>query len=539
MAPPGVPSPGDASTTWAGLSMLLAVSLLSVLALTSMNNTVPTTRTRQRTPPSVYRQVFEELMGSKSSSEEAVFSVSDSGTGFTLQSSSFVPNGYLPSDFTCLDATTGGISPQLEWVYPPMDTQQYMIVMWSHHAGYTCDRYEWVLYGIDASFSQLKAGNPNSVGTIGGTYPGSPKYIYSPPCATGTGNKTYEFTIYALRGDLAPYVAVADVGDDVRYAGPYLVKTALDNKLIIDTATVAVQYNSQRGPPPPIDGVPPSAAPIGSPPTTRPSARPSALSSASPSALPSAMTQRTSVPTRRPYTSLAPSQQAQSDPPTAQPSEVLEPEVEDADEDADGDGDGEGAVDIDVDDPRGPDPNAPKRPDDPSDAPDEPGPGPDVHPDAGVVEVDGPAPEVPPEVPPEETVKREGLVVPVDPEVEGMSVPDPDPEAEPEAQAEAQAEEAQAAVAEVSKEVALSEAAHHAVVHAIATTATATTATAATTAAATNAKKSQTHVRRRADTAVVTRSYPLMTETLMGRNGVPYDLPFDYAADDGDMMECV
>jgi phosphatidylethanolamine-binding protein (PEBP) family uncharacterized protein len=512
--------------------MLLAVSLLSVLALTSMNSTRQAslqrpTRTRTTKVPSVYKLAFEEVMQSKKSSEEedtaaAVYSVSDSGTGFTLQSSSFAPNGYLPSDYTCLDPVTGGISPHLNWVYPPMETQQYMIVMWSHHVGYTCDRYEWVLYGIDASFTQLKAGNPNGVGTVGGTYPGAPKYIYSPPCATGTGNKTYEFTIYALREDLAPYVETADVSDDVRYAGPYLVKTALDNKLIIDTATIAVQYNSERGPPPPIDGASPSLAPTASP-------------SASPTALPSVAVKLSAAPTRRPYASAAPSMRKQSMSPSAQPSSSgaspAVPAVED----------GDAAVSTDVDDPRGPDPNAPQHPDEPVDEPDNPGPGPDVHPVEPVAEPDapGPGPDVHPDVGFVEVVSEKPVIPPAEQADMEQEVAEPDvTDAGTDAPADAAvadvaAAAAVAAVQEVSKEVALSEAAHHAVVHATTTAA----------AAAANAKKSQTNVRRRAAVETTTTassfSYPLMTSTLMGRNGVPYDLPFDYAADDEDMMECV
>ena len=205
--------------------MALLVCLFTIMALSNMTNIeIGNQKVQTVVPsvPSVYKDVYKQLM--KGSQADTVKSISDTGTAFTLKSSAFNENGYFPGEYTCLDGSTGGISPQLYWVYPPVESEQYMIVMWSHHAGYTCDRYEWVVYDIPTSFTSIKAGNPNDIGTMGGTYPGSPKYTYSPPCANGDGNKTYEFTIYALRTDIKPFVENSEVSADIKYTGPYLVK---------------------------------------------------------------------------------------------------------------------------------------------------------------------------------------------------------------------------------------------------------------------------------------------------------------------------
>jgi phosphatidylethanolamine-binding protein (PEBP) family uncharacterized protein len=172
---------------------------------------------------------------------------------FTLGSSKFSENGYYPSEYTCLDPDTGGISPQLYWNNAPDGSEEYMIVMWSHHDGYNCDRYEWVQYGIESKFTSIKEGNPKGIGDFGGTYPGSPKFIYSPPCSSGTGNKTYHFTIYALSDSLEKYAKKMD-DDYNRLRGPDLVRIALDAGIVLDTATLTTQFSSERGPPPPIDG---------------------------------------------------------------------------------------------------------------------------------------------------------------------------------------------------------------------------------------------------------------------------------------------
>jgi hypothetical protein len=133
--------------------------------------------------------------------------------------------------------------------------------------------------------------------------------------------------------------------------------------------------------------------------------------------------------------------------------------------------DGDAAVSTDVDDPRGPDPNAPKHPDDPVDEPDDPGPGPDVHPVEPVAEPDepGPGPDVHPDVGFVEVVSEKPVIPPAEQADNEQEVAEPDAtDAGTDAPADAAVTEvaevaAVPAVQEVSKEVALSEAAHHAV----------------------------------------------------------------------------
>jgi len=175
--------------------------------------------------------------------------------------------GLLPFANTCLPAN-GGISPALQWSGAPGDTKQYMLAMWSRADSAVCNRYEWVLYNIPASTTSIAAGNvtslpllihsceltttfhhseptfhhtsqlthslnppshhthspgnPDNIGTFGGSFPGVPKYEYASPCPDGTGYKTYYFTLYALNDDLGAYVD--SVNDDYyKRVGPELL----------------------------------------------------------------------------------------------------------------------------------------------------------------------------------------------------------------------------------------------------------------------------------------------------------------------------
>jgi len=117
--------------------MALLVCLFTIMALSNMSNIeIGNQKVQTVVPsvPSVYKDVYKQLM--KGSKDEDVKTISDTGTAFTLKSSAFNENGYFPGEYTCLDGSTGGVSPQLYWVYPPVESAQFMIVMWSHHAGY-------------------------------------------------------------------------------------------------------------------------------------------------------------------------------------------------------------------------------------------------------------------------------------------------------------------------------------------------------------------------------------------------------------------
>ena len=143
-------------------------------------------------------------------------------SGFTLSCPDMTESGgLLPFANTCLPAN-GGVSPALQWSGAPSDTKQYMLAMWSRADTAVCNRYEWVLYNIPASTTSIAAGNPDNIGTFGGSFPGVPKYEYASPCPDGTGYKTYYFTLYALNDDLSAYVD--SVNDDYyKRVGPELL----------------------------------------------------------------------------------------------------------------------------------------------------------------------------------------------------------------------------------------------------------------------------------------------------------------------------
>ena len=142
--------------------------------------------------------------------------------GFTLSCPDMTESGdLLPFANTCLPAD-GGVSPALQWSGAPANTKQYMLAMWSRADTAVCNRYEWVLYNIPATTTSIAAGNPDNIGTFGGSFPGVPKYEYASPCPDGTGYKTYYFTLYALNDDLGAYVD--SVNDDYyKRVGPELL----------------------------------------------------------------------------------------------------------------------------------------------------------------------------------------------------------------------------------------------------------------------------------------------------------------------------
>jgi phosphatidylethanolamine-binding protein (PEBP) family uncharacterized protein len=164
-----------------------------------------------------------------------------SSYNFKLISSTMVDGGSMPIAYTCL-ASDGGISPPLKWKNPPADTYQYILLMetdsYRHDGVFLTTRCDWAIYGIPATSTAIKAGNAGGIGVPGGTYPGDEMHIYNPPCPSGSGNKTYYFTVYALSGDLTT-VITDDEGADT---GPNLVAAAEDAGMILDTAKLSVSF---------------------------------------------------------------------------------------------------------------------------------------------------------------------------------------------------------------------------------------------------------------------------------------------------------
>jgi phosphatidylethanolamine-binding protein (PEBP) family uncharacterized protein len=172
-----------------------------------------------------------------------LISDTEDDSSFVLTSSG-VTDGILDEKYTCYNKhykDGDQLSPPLKWKGAPDGTVQYMVIMWSHHEGYDCDRYEWVLYDIDGDVDSLKKSNKKDVGTLGGTFPGEPKYEYATPCPSGDGYKTYVFTVYALSDDLASYVKNLD-DDYYKTIGPELVLLATNQNMVLATASLEAKY---------------------------------------------------------------------------------------------------------------------------------------------------------------------------------------------------------------------------------------------------------------------------------------------------------
>lgn len=192
------------------------------------------------------------------STSSSIKTSSDNGK-FTLTSPTQT-EGILISDYTCeayvnngnddfQSKSAAGASPPLVWSNAPSNTEKFLMVMTSvsDTPDHTCSRYEWVLYNIDPSVTEISTNNLEAVGKPGGSFPGDPKYRYAAPCGWGGSYKYYTFTLYALSGDLyKKYAKKQDVEDNVwgdpSVLGPDLVKYALDNEYILDTASLTLKF---------------------------------------------------------------------------------------------------------------------------------------------------------------------------------------------------------------------------------------------------------------------------------------------------------
>lgn len=112
---------------------------------------------------------------------------------FTLKSSAFEDGDAYPSAFTCKGK---GVSPPLQWKHAPSGTKQFYITLTvDPHPDVDYDRYDWVLYDIDADTSNLEQGKDSAIGTLGGTTPGL-EYNYRATCPSGSSTvKTLTFTV--------------------------------------------------------------------------------------------------------------------------------------------------------------------------------------------------------------------------------------------------------------------------------------------------------------------------------------------------------
>lgn len=132
-------------------------------------------------------------------------------TTLALTSPAFPDGGLLPPAHVCA-ARTGlpsDTNPRLEWTAAPAATVQFVLLMSTvaNDASGTVTKYNWVLSDIPADVRAVPERNTvltsgttgqTAVGTPGLTSDG-PQLAYSPPCsASGSGRRTYTFTLYAV-----------------------------------------------------------------------------------------------------------------------------------------------------------------------------------------------------------------------------------------------------------------------------------------------------------------------------------------------------
>ncbi len=130
----------------------------------------------------------------------------------TLTSSAFAEGAAIPAKHTC-DGIN--VSPPLEWRGVPGGTRQVALIVddpdapagtWVH----------WVLYGLDASFSDLTEGLPAGQRLNNGALQGTndfKKLGYGGPCPPRGKAHRYFFKIYALDVELSlkPGASKADL----------------------------------------------------------------------------------------------------------------------------------------------------------------------------------------------------------------------------------------------------------------------------------------------------------------------------------------
>ena len=117
--------------------------------------------------------------------------VPDTKNPFTLSSDHMVNGGNMPYTYTCKSKTGTGVSPPLTWTNVPSGTKQFLLTMqtdaFAHNGEYILTRCDWAVYGIPKTTTSIPANVGDSVGVVGGTYPGDPMYNYNAPCPFGSG----------------------------------------------------------------------------------------------------------------------------------------------------------------------------------------------------------------------------------------------------------------------------------------------------------------------------------------------------------------
>ena len=213
-----VPSSSSSSFRNPGLATLAVSVVLSLIVLLGLATTsftgqqsssthLITQLTEYSTPyfnllfngEEIPEEPEEEKSSSKSTStyNKIVSSyVPDTKNPFTLYSDHMVNGGNMPYTYTCMASgvkqTGTGVSPPLAWKNVPSGTKQFLLTMqtdaFAHNGEYILTRCDWAVYGIPKSTTSIPANVGDSVGVVGGTYPGDPMYNYNAPCPFGSGN---------------------------------------------------------------------------------------------------------------------------------------------------------------------------------------------------------------------------------------------------------------------------------------------------------------------------------------------------------------
>lgn len=191
---------------------------------------------------SSYRSSMSPMHSTSSFREEYEKDVRDTDGTFALSSPMFYDGGDMPHQYTCTDEdgnTQAGISPPLQWSNPPAGTQQYLITLSATYGKTDTTRYDWVLYGISSDTLSVPEDGAETVGKIGGTYPGVPiEYKYRSPCCPISGVHSFTYKIYALSGDLSGIIEGGGAND----FAPDILTAAGENRMVLAKATMTMNY---------------------------------------------------------------------------------------------------------------------------------------------------------------------------------------------------------------------------------------------------------------------------------------------------------
>jgi Raf kinase inhibitor-like YbhB/YbcL family protein len=155
-----------------------------------------------------------------------------------LTSSSFQPEGNIPSQFTCEGQD---ISPELTWTNVPSGTKSFALIAHDPDAPIAGGFTHWVVYNLPPNVTHLAQGAPKSEKLPGGGIQGKNGYDqigYLGPCPP-SGTHRYYFYLYALDTELnlPPGASKDDVEKAIK--GHVLEKTELMGKYKKSSGKVA------------------------------------------------------------------------------------------------------------------------------------------------------------------------------------------------------------------------------------------------------------------------------------------------------------